>query len=228
VNRERRNSQVLQKLQCLNDGISRRRCSSRAAIFTYLPAGLQFEYVAGAQWFHERICAHWLSDWNCRHRMEGRFGASGKTRPCAAGKEVRLHMCYFVQRDPFRSLHWPPFFKGQVSNDIFPLGFCDHSSFAEMRFCDHSFFSKLCSQSSHLTALPVKHWLIAEVVRQTVTHYKVAYVFFSWERVFLDMINYIFSTHLQLSNGEPVSLQQETRLYVSGFPLGWLIRAYCV
>jgi hypothetical protein len=79
VDGERTNSQVLSKLQCLIDVISRRRCSSRAAIFTYLPAGLQFEYVAGAQWFHKRICAHWLSDWNCRHRMEDRFIASGKT-----------------------------------------------------------------------------------------------------------------------------------------------------
>lgn len=156
VDGERTNSQVLSKLQCLNDVISRRRCSSRAAIFTYLPAGLQFEYVAGAQWFHERICAHWLSDWNCRHRIEDRFSASGKTWSCAAAKEVRLHICDFVQRDPFLSLHWPRFFKGQVSDDIFPLGFCDHSSFAEMRFFDHSFFSKLCSQSSHLKALPVK------------------------------------------------------------------------
>lgn len=48
----------------------------------------------------------------------------GGSVQCAAGKEVRLHMCYFVQRDPFRSLHWPPFFKGQVRKDIFPLGFC--------------------------------------------------------------------------------------------------------
>jgi len=34
------------------------------------------------------------------------------------------------------------------------------------------------------------------------------------------MINYIFSTHLQLSNGMRLSLQQETRPYVGGFPLG--------
>ncbi len=34
------------------------------------------------------------------------------------------------------------------------------------------------------------------------------------------MINYIFSMHLQLSNGKKLSLQQETRPYVSGFPLG--------
>jgi hypothetical protein len=34
------------------------------------------------------------------------------------------------------------------------------------------------------------------------------------------MINYIFSTHLQLSNGKRLSLQQETRPYVGGFPLG--------
>lgn len=60
VNRERRNSQVLSKLQCLNDVISRRRCSSRAAVFTYLPAGLQFEYVAGAQWLmREYVHADW-------------------------------------------------------------------------------------------------------------------------------------------------------------------------
>jgi len=36
----------------------------------------------------------------------------------------------------------------------------------------------------------------------------------------LNMINYIFSIHLQLSNGKWLSLQQETRHYVSGFPLG--------
>jgi hypothetical protein len=75
VNRERRNSQVLSKLQCLNDVISRSRCSSRATVFTYLPAGLQFEYVAGAQWFNDRIFARWLSDGNCRYRMEDRFSA---------------------------------------------------------------------------------------------------------------------------------------------------------
>jgi hypothetical protein len=35
-----------------------------------------------------------------------------------------------------------------------------------------------------------------------------------------NMINYIFSMHLQLSNGKKLSLQQEIRPYVSGFPLG--------
>jgi hypothetical protein len=33
-------------------------------------------------------------------------------------------------------------------------------------------------------------------------------------------INDIFSTHMQISNGNQLYLQQETRPYVSGFPLG--------
>jgi hypothetical protein len=35
-----------------------------------------------------------------------------------------------------------------------------------------------------------------------------------------NVINYIFSTHLQVSNGKQLYLQQQTRPYVSGFPLG--------
>ncbi len=37
----------------------------------------------------------------------------------------------------------------------------------------------------------------------------------------LSMINYIFSTNLQLSNGNLLFLHQETRSYVSCFPLGF-------
>ncbi len=46
--------------------------------------------------------------------------------------------------------------------------------------------------------------------------------FFSWIRVpkVLNMINYIISPQLQVSNGKWMPLQQETRPYVSGFPLG--------
>ncbi len=37
---------------------------------------------------------------------------------------------------------------------------------------------------------------------------------------FLTLIMYTFSTQLQLSNGKCVSIQQETRSCLSGFPLG--------
>jgi hypothetical protein len=33
-----------------------------------------------------------------------------------------------------------------------------------------------------------------------------------------NMINYVFSMHVRLSNGKRVSMQQETRPYVSDFP----------
>ncbi len=36
-----------------------------------------------------------------------------------------------------------------------------------------------------------------------------------------NMIDYIFSLHLQLSNGKQLSLHQETRPCNNGFPLGW-------
>jgi hypothetical protein len=41
-----------------------------------------------------------------------------------------------------------------------------------------------------------------------------------FSRRVLKVINHIFSTHLQLSNGKQLSLEQETRPYVSGFTLG--------
>ncbi len=37
---------------------------------------------------------------------------------------------------------------------------------------------------------------------------------------FLTLIMYTFSTQLQLSNGKCMSIQQETRYCLSGFPLG--------
>jgi hypothetical protein len=36
-----------------------------------------------------------------------------------------------------------------------------------------------------------------------------------------NMLDYIFSTALELSNGKQLSFGQEIRPYVSGFPLGW-------
>jgi len=68
VKREWRSSEVLSKLQCLNDVISRRRCSSRATVFTYQPVcslnmllvlnDLMREYVH-ADWAIEIVVIAW-------------------------------------------------------------------------------------------------------------------------------------------------------------------------
>ncbi len=67
------------------------------------------------------------------------------------------------------------------------------------------------------------HSPIAEDVSRTVTRHTVTSIPFSFTtcvpRV-LNVSNYIFPTHLQLSNGKWLSLRQETRLYVSGFCSG--------
>jgi len=75
------------------------------------------------------------------------------------------------------------------------------------------FFPTSCAHI-HLAALPVKHWPIAGALRavsQTMTHHTVRFVHF-FKRTCVPrvpkMINYIFSMHLQLSNGRPLSLQQ--------------------
>jgi hypothetical protein len=91
-----------------------------------------------------------------------------------------------------------------------PVGCCDHG------FCDLNsfalYFSNSCAHSSRL----VKHWPIAGTVtagNQTVTHHRVTWVLF-FTRTCVprvpNMTNYIFSTHLQLSNGSdwPCSKKQ--------------------
>jgi hypothetical protein len=65
--------------------------------------------------------------------------------------------------------------------------------------------------------LPVKHWPIAGAKRQIVTHPTMTSVLFSKKtcvRGVPNMINYIFSMHLQLSNGKQMFPQQETRPYI--------------
>jgi hypothetical protein len=85
-------------------------------------------------------------------------------------------------------------------------------------------FSIMFFQLAVLTVILPLYWsrpIIARGVRavsQTTTHHKMRSVLFfvrtCGPRV-PNMINYIFSTHLQLSNGKQLFLQQETRPYVS-------------
>jgi hypothetical protein len=63
-----------------------------------------------------------------------------------------------------------------TNKDIFSLVCYDHTSFS---LC---FTTPLWSKSS-LLALPIKHWLIVRATKagnQTMTHRKMAFVFFSW------------------------------------------------
>jgi hypothetical protein len=84
-----------------------------------------------------------------------------------------------------------------------------------------TFISQLYRSS--IDQLKDKHWPIEGAASQTVTHPTMTYVLYFTRtcvrRVFY-MINYmLFSMHLQLCNWK-LSLQQGTRPYVSGFPLG--------
>jgi len=88
----------------------------------------------------------------------------------------------------------------------------------------HHVFSSGCAHS-HLTTLLVKHWPIVGALRdvsQTVTHHTMTSVIF-FMRIcvpkVLNTINYIILPQLQVFNGKWMSLQQEIRPYVSGFPL---------
>jgi hypothetical protein len=91
--------------------------------------------------------------------------------------------------------------------DIFPLGCCDE------RFCDHNNFPiiysmYMCSQSPH------------SIVIKQLTKYKSCDIYFHGNMFpkFLTLTNYIFPTMLQFANGKHLSMQQETRPYISGFP----------
>ncbi len=78
---------------------------------------------------------------------------------------------------------------------------------------------------SHLTALPVKHQPIAGAMRAVshgLTHHTMTSVLLFMRTCVPrvpNMINYIFSPQLHLSNGKPLALPQETRPYASGFSI---------
>jgi len=85
-------------------------------------------------------------------------------------------------------------------------------------------FSIMFFQLAVLTVISQLSWsrlIIARGVRavsQTMTHHKMRSVLFFMRTCgpgVPNMINYMFSTHLQLSNGKQLFLQQETRPYVS-------------
>jgi len=72
-----------------------------------------------------------------------------------------------------------------------------------------------------------------KAVNQTMNHHALTSVPYFLKRkcarkVLPHMINYIFSTQLQLSNGKELSLQQESGPYVSDIPLGCCDQRNCV
>jgi hypothetical protein len=114
-----------------------------------------------------------------------------------------------------------------------------------LRFVIAAAFHWCCSiryAQSHLTALPVKQWPTAlpqssidqlqvlgeQAVVLWLTMQQPLSVFFMETCVpkVLNMINYIVSPHLELSNGKLLFLQEETMPYVSGFPLSCCAHSY--
>jgi hypothetical protein len=108
-------------------------------------------------------------------------------------------------------------YEKNTSNPIFALGCCD-LFIMFFQLAELIVISKLCGSTlSNCTSSEC----------QTVTHHNtMTSVVLSGERVrtcvprVLNMTYYIFSTHLQLSNGKQLSPHQETRPKISGFPLG--------
>jgi hypothetical protein len=91
----------------------------------------------------------------------------------------------------------------------------------------HDVFPTSCAHT-HLIALLVKQALTnsksyEDCESNCDSPYNDTVLFFSMKtcvpRV-LNMINYIFPMHLEFSNENWLSLQQETKPYVGGFPLG--------
>lgn len=99
--------------------------------------------------------------------------------------------------------------------NIFPLSIVITKKF-------HFVFSTNCVHN-YVTIPPIKHWLIERVVCQIVIHHIVTSIYF-FMRTHVpkvpNMIKYIFSMHLELSNQKILSLEQNIRSYVNGFPLG--------
>jgi hypothetical protein len=104
------------------------------------------------------------------------------------------------------------------SEDIFPLGCYDHGFSDQSSFPLIMFFQ--LAVLTIISELLVKYMPIAPA--ESNCDSPCNDICFLFVRTYVpgvpNMINYIFSMHLQLSNGKQLFLQQETMPYGSGFP----------